>query len=242
MAPTHKQVLAALQEEIAAHDRPENQHNYQRFHKEKLDQPIGLKAPVLRKISNRLYRDVKAMPVDDLLDLCDYLQNCGQRYMRMFAVDWADRALDRCRPKDFKRFENWLKKHVDNWGACDHLCCGPIGGLIHHHPELASKTRPWRRSRNRWIRRAAAVCLIVPVRKESLLDEVLKTADILLEDKDDMVQKGYGWMLKEASNVYPDEIFAYVMKNKRRMPRTALRYAIEKLPTARRKEAMKKDW
>jgi 3-methyladenine DNA glycosylase AlkD len=82
----------------------------------------------------------------------------------------------------------------------------------------------------------------VPVRNRLLLDEVFKTADMLLTDDDDMVQKGYGWTLKEASNQFPDEVFRYVMKNKRRMPRTALRYAIEKLPQKMRKEAMKKDW
>ena len=91
------------------------------------------------------------------------------------------------------------------------------------------------------MRRAAAVSLIVPVRNHLLLHHVFLTADALLVDEDDMVQKGYGWMLKEASNVFPDEVFGYVMKNKGRMPRTALRYAIEKLPASRRKQAMKKD-
>lgn len=46
-------------------------------------------------------------------------------------------------------------------------------------------------------------------------------------DSDVMVQKGYGWMLKEASNNYPNEVFDYVMKRKKEMPRIALRYAID---------------
>jgi 3-methyladenine DNA glycosylase AlkD len=63
----------------------------------------------------------------------------------------------------------------------------------------------------------------------------------LSTDQDVMVQKGYGWMLKEASNHYPKEVFDYVMKNRREMPRTALRYAIEKLSPEHRIEAMKKE-
>ncbi len=47
-------------------------------------------------------------------------------------------------------------------------------------------------------------------------------------------------MLKDTGNEFSGEVFAYVMKNKPVMPRTALRYAIEKLPAAQRKEAMKK--
>jgi len=75
-----------------------------------------------------------------------------------------------------------------------------------------------------------------------LLNEVFAMADLFLADEDDMVQKGYGWMLKEASNKFPNEVFEYVMNNKKEMPRTALRYAIEKLPVDKRKKAMKKDW
>jgi 3-methyladenine DNA glycosylase AlkD len=67
-------------------------------------------------------------------------------------------------------------------------------------------------------------------------------ADLLLMDKDDMVQKGNGWMLKVATRHIPDEIFAYIMKNKNDMPRTSLRYAIEKLPPEKKKEAMRKDF
>jgi 3-methyladenine DNA glycosylase AlkD len=57
-----------------------------------------------------------------------------------------------------------------------------------------------------------------------------------------MVQKGYGWLLKEASRKHTDEVFAYVMRNKRSMPRTALRYAIELMPKEHKAEAMKKEW
>lgn len=65
-------------------------------------------------------------------------------------------------------------------------------------------------------------------------------ADILLLDQDDMVQKGYGWMLKVTCNNHEKEVFDYVMKHKGNMPRTALRYAIEKMPKELKSEAMKK--
>jgi 3-methyladenine DNA glycosylase AlkD len=54
------------------------------------------------------------------------------------------------------------------------------------------------------------------------------------------VLKGYGWMLKEASNNYQQEIFDYVQKKKKDMPRISLRYAIEKMPQEMRKIAMSK--
>lgn len=95
-------------------------------------------------------------------------------------------------------------------------------------------------SENRWMRRASAVTLIIPARKGKFLSDILQIADILLLDKDDLVQKGYGWMLKAASEANQQEIFNYVIKNKSVMPRTALRYAIEKMPAELKAEAMKK--
>ena len=90
------------------------------------------------------------------------------------------------------------------------------------------------------MRRASAVSLIIPARQGKFLKDILEIADLLLLDQDDMVQKGYGWMLKVASQKHQQEIFDYVITNKALMPRTALRYAIEKMPAELKREAMEK--
>nr|MBD3622381.1 DNA alkylation repair protein [Sunxiuqinia sp.] len=58
--------------------------------------------------------------------------------------------------------------------------------------------------------------------------------------QDDVVQKCYGWMLKAASESHQQDVFYFVMKRKASMPRTSLRYAIEKMPNELRKQAMDK--
>lgn len=90
------------------------------------------------------------------------------------------------------------------------------------------------------MRRASAVSLIDPAKKGLFLKDIFEISDILFLDKDDLVQKGYGWMLKAASQVHEEMVFKYVMKNKKAMPRTALRYAIEKMPKALKEKAMEK--
>lgn len=72
------------------------------------------------------------------------------------------------------------------------------------------------------------------------MEDVLEIADRLLEDEDDLVRKGYGWMLREAGKAHRQEIFDYVMANRKLMPRISLRYAIEKFPEDMRKKAMEK--
>jgi 3-methyladenine DNA glycosylase AlkD len=229
-----------LRREIARNDKPENKLNYQRFFKEKLADPYGIKTAVLRRISNQFYRKIGGNSKKEVFDLCDQILAADERYFRFFAFEWAGKRKDQFNKGDFGRFERWLKNYVDNWGACDHLCGSVIGPLILKFPELTTRTKKWIKSKNRWLRRAAAVCLIVPVSHGVLLEKVFATADLLLTDNDDMVQKGYGWMLKVAGDKYREEVFAYVMKNKLNMPRTALRYAIEKYPDNMRREAMKK--
>jgi len=85
------------------------------------------------------------------------------------------------------------------------------------------------------------VSLIIPARRGKFLEDVFDIADILLLDEDDLVQKGYGWMLKEASRLNQRQVFDYVVRQKAVMPRTALRYAIEKMPEDMRRSAMKRD-
>ena len=108
------------------------------------------------------------------------------------------------------------------------------------YPDYIEHLKKWATSSNRWTKRAAAVTLIIPARKGLFLNDVFEIADILLLDRDDMVQKGYGWMLKAASESHQTEVFNYVLSKKAVMPRTALRYAIEKMPKELKAEAMKK--
>jgi 3-methyladenine DNA glycosylase AlkD len=230
-------IVEMLKKELKKAQKPENLINYQQFFKEKLDEPYGLRSAVLNAISKEAFKQLKGKSWDEILKICDEVLESDIRYKHFFAFDWAVKYEKDFRKSDFSRFESWLNKYVDNWGACDSLC-GLIGRLVSKYPDLSTKVKKWTKSRNRWFKRASAVSLINAVNDGKLLDEVFKTADILLLDEDDMVQKGYGWMLKVASKCFPDEVFEYVMKHKHEMPRTALRYAIEKYPQAKRKLAM----
>lgn len=216
--------------------------NAQQFEKKTLEKPMVLRTGVVRKISAEHFKEIRNLPKNEIFKLCEELLQSGDGNLGEIARDWAFRCRKRYEKKDFKTFERWLKKYVKSWGSCDHLCVHPLGHLIETFPELAAKVKRWTKSKNLWERRASAVALIPALRRGKLLREAFQTADILLQDKEDLVQKGYGWMLKEASNRFPKEVFRYVMKNRKKMPRTALRYAIEKMPKEWKKEAMRKDF
>lgn len=127
-----------------------------------------------------------------------------------------------------------------SWADCDTLCNHTVGEFVMMYPEYLEELKRWARSNHRWLKRAAAVTLIIPARKGLFLSDILEIADILLEDSDDLVRKGYGWMLKAASESHLEEIYNYVISKKSTMPRTSLRYAIEKMPAEYKKKAMER--
>ena len=157
---------------------------------------------------------------------------------RQIAFDWAFRLRKRHEKEDFKIFETWLEKYVHTWGSCDDLCTHAFGHFIFSYPEFIPKIHQWTKSNNKWKRRASAIIFIYSVRKGRYLKDSLKIAKALMKDNEDLVQKGYGWMLKEVSNSEQREVFDFVMKHKSVMPRNALRYAIEKMSQDLKNQAM----
>lgn len=201
---------------------------------------LGVPTPVVRRISARSYRDIKPLPIADVFRQCETLLESGVYECRIIAFDWSYRRRSEFEAKHFKVFERWLRRYVDDWSDCDDLCLHPLGCLIAQHPAVVDKVVPWTRSKTRWLRRAAAVSLIYGLRRGQFAREAFGIAGRLLTDQDDLVQKGYGWMLKEAGKQYPNEVFEFVTSHSKTMPRTALRYAIEKFPEHKRRQVLKK--
>ncbi len=232
-------LLIALRKELAKKADENTLKSSQRFFKEEI-KAYGVKMPVTVNIAKSFFKQIRTLPKDTLFDLCTKLWQSGYLEESMVACNWAYAVRKHYEAADFAVFEQWISTYVTNWASCDTLCNHPVGTLLEMYPGCIGQLKEFVNSENRWMKRAAAVSLIVPARKGLFLDDIIDIADALLTDKDDLVQKGYGWMLKVASGAYPTEVFDYIMRNKSRMPRTALRYAIEKMPQELREKAMEK--
>jgi 3-methyladenine DNA glycosylase AlkD len=205
---------------------------------------LGVRTPEIRKIANMFFQTLKSLgikDIDDIIIYCDYLLESRIAELRTVAFQWSFKCKSQFQPKHFAVFERWLKKFITGWGSTDDFCVKSFGFFIYTFPEFLPKVKKWTSSRSQWVRRASAVVLIYGLRRGEFLKDAFEIANLLFNDAEIYVQKGYGWMLKEASNTYQDEVFAYVMKNKKHMPRTSLRYAIEKIPKDMRKRAMEKN-
>lgn len=232
-------IIQKLRLELRNSANEQTKQSSQHFFKEAIV-TYGVKTPIVDKIAKELFAEIKEKPIDEVFALCDTLWQSGYLEESFVACNWSYFVRKNYIPQHFARMEQWVTNYVSNWASCDTLCNHTVGDFVVMYPEYLSKLKEWAKSNNRWVRRAAAVSLIVPARKGKFLSDIFEIADILLMDKDDLVQKGYGWMLKAASQAHQQEVFSYVMSKKAVMPRTALRYAIEKMPKELREKAMKK--
>jgi len=212
----------------------------QRFFKEEA-RFYGVKAADVRKIARKYWKGVAALSKSEIFALCENLLGSDLCEDASIVAEWLPRMADRFTPNDLGIFEEWIERYINNWAKCDSFCNHTIGDFVGIYPECLPRIVGWTGSENRWMKRAAAVSLIIPARRGKLLPEILEIADRLLVDRDDMVQKGYGWMLKEASRLHQKEVFDYVVRHRKVMPRTALRYAIELMPKEMKAEAMKRE-
>ena len=232
-------VLTTVRQELMKEIDEKTKESAQRFFKEPV-KFYGVKSAQVKKIATKYFREIKGRDKSEIFALCEELLETGYGEEAFIAFEWAYRERSQFVPQDFFVFEGWVGRYVDNWAKCDTLCNHTLGSFVEMYPEFIENLTGWARDQNRWLRRASAVTLILPARKGMFLKEAFQISDILLMDGDDMVQKGYGWLLKEASKKHQAEVFDYVMKWKANMPRTALRYAIEKMPEEMRKKAMER--
>jgi 3-methyladenine DNA glycosylase AlkD len=210
----------------------------QTYFKEKI-KSHGLSVPAAGAIAKEVFRREK-----DALDGDEWLA-LGER---LLASGWMDEGnvgfglVRMSKPEPtaelFDTYERWLRSYVGNWAHCDELSTHLIGDVLFAQPKLVRRLYPWTKDENRWVRRSSAVSLVRPARRGLYVNEALRVAGALVDDKDDMVQKGYGWMLREAAKTHMPEVTAFLEKHARRMGRTAFRYAIEKHSPAERKRLM----
>lgn len=145
-----------------------------------------------------------------------------------------------CAEREFAMFEQWIDRYVTNWSNCDGVSTWLIAACIQNRPGLADRLAAWTKSKNRWMRRSAAVSFIQEAKRGRNTETILHICDLLLDDTDDMVRKGVGWLLKETYPKKPDEVREFLDPRRARAPRLVLRLAAEKMTERDRRWLMRR--
>ncbi len=235
-------IISPIRQILLANKDEQTRQATLRFFKEPVN-IYGLKSAFVTKLATEQFKAIKREPKNVVFALCEELWQSGYMEESFIACNWAYAMRKSFEPSDLMIFERWVDQYVRNWASCDTLCNHTIGTFIEMYPQLLANLKEWALASNLWKRRAAAVSLIIPAKKGLFIPEVFEIATTLLMDREDLVQKGYGWMLKAVSQsnaINQLQVFEFILSHKAVMPRTALRYAIEKMPEAMKKEAMKR--
>ena len=209
----------------------------QRFFKHEV-KSRGWRTAELRKVARRFRRTIlNEYGQDYLVQVADQLFVGEVLDEKNFAVMLLEGMTAQFGVKEFKLFESWLDR-VTSWADHDGLVHYLIGPMVATDARYLSRLPVWAKKKSVWHRRAAAVALIHSTRQHKNFEHIQAIAEILLPSTDDMVQKGLGWLLREAAKANREQTVAYLMAIRERTPRLVLRTACETLPAPTRERVL----
>jgi 3-methyladenine DNA glycosylase AlkD len=235
ITPTHiaDHIRRVLKDGGSAPHSQEVQH----FFKEEV-QSRGWNTKELRKVAVRFRRSMaREKGMDFVVRVADKLFSGRMLEEKVFAVLLLEGETEDFGDREFRLFASWLDR-VTSWADHDALAHYLLSPMVSGNPGRCRQVFLWAKSKNRWRRRAACVALIRGARQKQFFPEIALLTDRLLDDEDDMVQKGLGWLLRETAKYDCNRTVPYLMKIRERAPRLVLRTACEKLTPAERKRIL----
>ena len=197
------------------------------------DKFIGINVPTLRKIAGRFFKSVSLKDIDTLLK-SEYHE---VRLTALLILVLMYKDGDQGTQKSIFNF--YLKNYsrINNWDLVDVTCPNIVGDYLTKNKEEIEVLYELVKSKNIW-RKRMAILATFPFLKKGMTAHTYKLAKLLFYDDHDLIQKAVGWALREAGKVSESELKLFLEKNYSSIPRTTLRYAIERFPEVERKRLL----
>jgi 3-methyladenine DNA glycosylase AlkD len=225
---TAGEVLAQIRAALRAAADEEFRKGVSNFFREPVN-AYGVRAPEVKAVAREACRQVKLWPASAREKLAGELWKSGRLEEGGIAILIYRAFAKQCGEREFRLFERWIGRYVRNWAACDGVASWLLAACLGNEPALIAELDGWVRAKNRWKRRAAAVALLQEAKRGRNTAAILRVTGALLRDPDDMVQKGVGWVLKEAYPARPAAVMKFLLPRAARTPRLVLRLAAEKM-------------
>jgi 3-methyladenine DNA glycosylase AlkD len=214
---------------------------------------IGLKVPVSGEITKKYWEVASLEDIDTLLSspyhevrlvaLLMLLTQYNNNKKIAKKKDSAKALIATCKMKECIDFYLSHTKNINNWDLVDLTCYKLLGDYLGGSNMLSGKLLPpdksvlyqLVKSKNMWERRISIVTCISFIRSGECSDAIA-ISELLLNDKEDLMHKAVGWILREVGKANQDLLDQFLSEHSTEMPRTMLRYAIEKYPEAQRQK------
>lgn len=192
---------------------------------------IGVRVPIIRRIA----KQYEALPLRDIATLL----KSSIHEERMLALVILLRQYRKGTPAEQTKIYNLYMANtaqINNWDLIDVTAPHIAGSFLQDKPRAPLYS--FAHSQSLWERRIAIIATLHFIKHNDFPD-TLAIAEILLHDKHDLIQKAVGWMLREVGNRDLPTIETFLKQHYHTMPRTMLRYAIEKFPAPKRQRYLK---
>ena len=223
----------ALSRKLRSRAKPESVAILQRFFKTgpgqygEGDRFIGVALPVIRSLG----REFRGMAIDELQKLLRSPVHEERALALVMLVDAFKAGDDRARRRIYDLYLS-NTRFINNWDLVDCSAAQIVGGWLRGR-STAPLTR-LAKSKSLWERRIAMIATFDGIRRGHF-DDTFRIADHLLHDEHDLIHKAVGWLLREVGKRDGAAERAFLKSRYKTMPRTMLRYAIERFPEAERR-------
>jgi 3-methyladenine DNA glycosylase AlkD len=233
-------MLNELLNEIKSQKNEVNAKNLARFFKTgkgeygEGDMFLGIKVPVQRGIVKKYWNQTTLKDIQELLDSKIH----EERMIGLLILVNIYKKSKKDKLKQRQIFEFYLKNtsRINNWDLVDLSAPNIVGDFF--SIEGTEILKFLAKSKNIWERRIS-ILSTAPFIKKRMYGETLSIAEILLNDEEDLIHKAVGWMLREVGKRNQEVLELFLKDRYKTMPRTMLRYAIEKFPEEKRKAYLK---
>ena len=212
-----------------------------RFFKESKNiEILGLRTAQIRSIDAEIFKLVKDhWGIPKVIDLSETLLMNRYLEAKLLSTIFMQHYKEKFGIDFIKIAYRWLlNNYCDNWAVVDSLCTQIIPVIMERFSEIIPAISNWSVSRNMWVRRASVVSFVKHARKGKEIETVHSIAKTLFSDKNDLIQKALGWLLRESGKTDMKRLRGFLIEHGKRIPRTTVRYAIEKFPENERKELL----
>jgi len=195
------------------------------------DQFIGILTPQIRSIAKKYYQHIAFDEIDKLINHAVHeIRYCGLIIL-VYQYQSANQEAV---------FNYYLKNlhAVNNWDLVDYSTPHIIGDYLFNHQDKLSLLYDWAKSDNLWERRIAIMATFTFI-KQAEFSPTLRIGKLLLNNQEDLIHKALGWMLREIYKKDAKTCKAFLRENYAQLPRTTLRYAIERMQEDEQKRYLK---
>lgn len=214
--------------------RPERAEHEKAYLKSRLEH-YGVSVPAIRSVARAFASQHPGLRHDELLALVDALWGTPVHERRMVAVELLDVYHQRLGSQDVFLLERLLQES-QTWALVDPLAASVAGRLVADHPELGPELDRWAEDDDFWVRRAALLAHLGPLRRgDGDFDRFARYADAMLGDQEFFVRKAIGWVLRDTARKRPDLVFDWLLPRASRASSVTIREAVKPLSESQRR-------